>query len=357
MKLVDDNKRIASEHLKAADKLIKAGDLDRASEEIAKARLADPRNLYILAYEERMQYVKEQEAKKKQEESKKEESTDQPQKVTTQEVESEKEKKVPSQPKSKSEKEGEQPPQPQPSSAPAGKTKGEEKLVVDKKIQVPLYEDFVVKGPNTEEIFTNICAVANEQANNQIEDAKNRAQEEYRKKVNIEIKAYESEAQTKSAAQIEVAVATFRKKLEMESQVKLESEVEQMMQEAQKMFEDRLMNLEDERELRLAESTKELFTMTIEQLLILGVNDDDITRVITGLAHELKISPEQTMYMKKKTQERFYMDAVEVAWSDGTVSLEESDRLAGLRERFGISAEEHFQIENQIRRKLLDIKR
>ncbi len=74
MKLVDENKRIAADHLKTADKLIKAGEFDRANEEIIKARIADPRNLYILAYEERIQYAREEAQKKAEEEQEKKET-------------------------------------------------------------------------------------------------------------------------------------------------------------------------------------------------------------------------------------------------------------------------------------------
>ena len=40
--------------LKQADKLVREGDYTTALEEIAKARARDPRNLYALAYEERV---------------------------------------------------------------------------------------------------------------------------------------------------------------------------------------------------------------------------------------------------------------------------------------------------------------
>ena len=40
--------------LKQADKLVREGDYSTALEEIAKARGRDPRNLYALAYEERV---------------------------------------------------------------------------------------------------------------------------------------------------------------------------------------------------------------------------------------------------------------------------------------------------------------
>ena len=40
--------------LKQADKLVREGDYTTALEEIAKARGRDPRNLYALAYEERV---------------------------------------------------------------------------------------------------------------------------------------------------------------------------------------------------------------------------------------------------------------------------------------------------------------
>ncbi|MGD0339848.1 MAG: hypothetical protein ABSB78_13790 [Bacteroidota bacterium] len=350
MKLVDENKRIASDHLKTADKLIKAGEFDRANEEIAKARIADPRNLYILAYEERIQYAREEAQKKAEEERLKREAA-QPPAIKNAVTEPISEKK-------QSQKKIETPP-----SSPAIKTAQESdngKKAQTEKSQPakrPIYEEFVVRGTSADEILELIHANADRIARETVEGAQTKAQTEYKEKIDKEIHEYEAESQKRSAEQIQVAVSTFQKRLETESQVKLENEIKEMSTKAEKALEEQLLHLEDERELRFAECVKELFTIAIVQLLTQGLVDEEYTRVITGIAHGLKISPEQTIQMKKKTQERFYMDAVEVAWSDGTVSLEESERLSSLRDRFGITAEEHFQIESQVRRKMLEMKK
>jgi hypothetical protein len=349
MKLVDENKRIASDHLKSADKLIKAGEFDRANEEIAKARIADPRNLYIMAYEERIQYAREEAQKKEQADRLKQETAAQEQTAKSADTDQPAGKKhsqtkIDAPPSSK---------QPTPES-PDEKQIPPEKGKADKR---SIFEEFVVKGTNADAILEVIMSNAERIARETVEEARTKAQTEYKEKIDKEIHEYEAESQKHSADQIQVAVTTFQKRLETEAQIKLENEIKEMSATAGKALEECLLHLEDERQLRLAECVKELFTMAIEQLLVQGLTDEEYTRIITGLAHGLKISPEQTIQMKKKTHERFYMDAVEVAWSDGTVSLEESERLSALRDRIGITAEEHFQIESHLRRKMIEMKK
>ena len=366
MKLVDENKRIASDHLKTADKLIKAGEFDRANEEIAKARIADPRNLYILAYEERIQYAREEAQKKKEEEQRKLEEDqvviieEDPARNDTdaQEKDTKGSGKERSSEKKRSQAKTDTPPT-TPEEQSADETQGETTGQPTKrqKEKRPVFEEFIVNGTNTDVILEMIQSNAERIARETVEDARSRAQAEYKEKIDKEVHDYEVENQKHSAEQIQIAVTTFQRRLETEAQVKLENEVKAMSAKASEKLEERLLYLEDERQLRLAECVKELFTMAIEQLLVQGLSDDEYTRVVTGIAHGLKISPEQTIQMKKKTQERFYMDAVEVAWSDGTVSLEESERLSALRDRFGITAEEHFQIESLVRRKMLEMKK
>jgi hypothetical protein len=351
MKLVDENKRIASDHLKSADKLIKAGEFDRAIEEIAKARVADPRNLYILAYEERIQYAREDAQKKEQADRLKQETADQEQAAKNGDTDKQPGKKRP-------QTKIEDPPQAS-SEQPVPESPDEKKIPpgkgkTDKRSS---FEEFVVKGRDSDAILELIMSNAERIARETVEDSQTKAQTEYKEKIDQEIHEYEAESQRRSAEQIQVAVATFQKRLETESQIKLENEIKELSATAGQALEERLLQLEDERQLRLAECVKELFTTAIEQLLVQGLTDEEFTRIITGIAHGLKISPEQTIQMKRKTQERFYMEAVEVAWSDGTVSLEESERLSALRDRFGITAEEHFQIESNVRRKMLEMKK
>jgi CheY-like chemotaxis protein len=54
----DDAKKIVSEILKRADLLIHKGELDHAQLEITKAKAVDPRNIYVLALEERISILK-----------------------------------------------------------------------------------------------------------------------------------------------------------------------------------------------------------------------------------------------------------------------------------------------------------
>jgi hypothetical protein len=50
----DERRKIAGEHLKNADKYIKDGDFDKASEEVDKALIVDPENFYAIAYKDRI---------------------------------------------------------------------------------------------------------------------------------------------------------------------------------------------------------------------------------------------------------------------------------------------------------------
>jgi CheY-like chemotaxis protein len=51
----DDIKKKVSEILKRVDQLLKAGDLAHAAQQLAQAKEIDPKNVYIFAYEERME--------------------------------------------------------------------------------------------------------------------------------------------------------------------------------------------------------------------------------------------------------------------------------------------------------------
>jgi CheY-like chemotaxis protein len=54
----DDAKKIVSELLKRVDQLIRKGELDKAQQELEKAREIDPRNVYTLALEERISILR-----------------------------------------------------------------------------------------------------------------------------------------------------------------------------------------------------------------------------------------------------------------------------------------------------------
>jgi len=60
----DDIKKRVSEILKRVDQLIKGGNIDQAMREVINAKEVDPRNVYILAYEERLAALREEHARK-----------------------------------------------------------------------------------------------------------------------------------------------------------------------------------------------------------------------------------------------------------------------------------------------------
>ncbi|MFQ5799512.1 MAG: hypothetical protein ACE5H0_12590, partial [Bacteroidota bacterium] len=62
-----DQKQVIGELLKIADGFIKSGDFVRALEEIQKALSIDPRNMYALAYEDRIRFLQEEARKKERE--------------------------------------------------------------------------------------------------------------------------------------------------------------------------------------------------------------------------------------------------------------------------------------------------
>ncbi len=62
---IDEVRKRANEILKGVDQLIKAGKLDHAGQELARAKEIDPNNGYIRAFEERIAFLKEEENRKK----------------------------------------------------------------------------------------------------------------------------------------------------------------------------------------------------------------------------------------------------------------------------------------------------
>ncbi len=73
----DDNKKLVSEILKRVDQLIKSRTLEQATLELNRAKTLDPKNIYIFAYEERLNALIEETKKQRiVEEQKKKEQED-----------------------------------------------------------------------------------------------------------------------------------------------------------------------------------------------------------------------------------------------------------------------------------------
>lgn len=64
----DDIRKAVSEILKRVDQLLKAGDVDQGMREIIRAKEIDPKNIYIHAYEERINFLKQEHDRHKHEE-------------------------------------------------------------------------------------------------------------------------------------------------------------------------------------------------------------------------------------------------------------------------------------------------
>jgi CheY-like chemotaxis protein len=60
---LNDIKKMVSESLKRVDHLIKEGNIDQSIREIIQAKQLDPKNIYIYAYEERLEFLKEEHEK------------------------------------------------------------------------------------------------------------------------------------------------------------------------------------------------------------------------------------------------------------------------------------------------------
>lgn len=98
----DDIKKAVSEILKRVDQLLKAFSLEEARQQIARAKEIDPKNVYVFAYEERLNLLiqekkarDEEEARRKAEEEKrqKEEEARRKQQEEQRRVEEEKRRK------------------------------------------------------------------------------------------------------------------------------------------------------------------------------------------------------------------------------------------------------------------------
>ncbi|MBI3788345.1 MAG: response regulator [Ignavibacteriales bacterium] len=64
----DDIRKVVSEILKRVDQLLKVGDVDQGMREIIRAKEIDPKNIYIHAYEERINFLKQEHDRHKHEE-------------------------------------------------------------------------------------------------------------------------------------------------------------------------------------------------------------------------------------------------------------------------------------------------
>jgi hypothetical protein len=83
-----------------------------------------------------------------------------------------------------------------------------------------------------------------------------------------------------------------------------------------------------------------------------GIPTEDLQTLISELASALSITQDEKREITEQAKTEVYTDAMLAAWEDGTLSPVEVKHLEMLRNELPISAEDHLNIEQQIRKKL-----
>jgi len=75
--------------------------------------------------------------------------------------------------------------------------------------------------------------------------------------------------------------------------------------------------------------------------------------ILALLRDRFGLSKEEHELLQQEVQIEIYLQAVADVWRDGVITPQDSERLDQLREQFSISAEEHLRLEKQVRKEIL----
>ncbi|MEX2117032.1 MAG: response regulator, partial [Bacteroidota bacterium] len=271
------------------DQLLKAGSLEEARAYVTKAKEVDPRNIYVSAYEERLNDLLEEKAKrdtieaKRQAEQEQRRSEDEARRKLEEETrKAEEEKRKAEEEKRKAEEEK--------------RSKGEEE-----------------KRRKAEE--------------KEAEEAEKRKKEE-ESKAKVQSK---SAARRSSAPEIPRSVLEETKRKILEERKGKSTHLHEMPPpgQFQSTYEEGL----------------EIYRRVLFEVWVDGASTPAEKKQLASLQASLMISPEDHTRLERDAKIDSYTSAFRRAWSSGAISPESASLLADLRKKFSISMEDHEQIE------------
>ncbi|MDI6765877.1 MAG: hypothetical protein QME52_03540 [Bacteroidota bacterium] len=359
-------KRQASDMLKNADKLLKAGDFKSALKEIDNALEIDPGNFYARAYKDRILSAKQHGTEKSSEVSISQDEEEFKKKLHAEQQRIEEETK-------RNE---------------AERQRAEEELrrraLEDETKRSQEEESKKRREEETKKKLDQERQRVEVETRKRIDEEKQRLQEELRKREEFARQHAEEEALRKAKQEEEF----IRKEQEKGRQEALNQKVESYLIRSKQHFDSKayeeslteifkiysllpehlearqietLINkeklpIEEEKLKELKIIPRQSYIEKYKRFLILawseGLPSQEEQSLIVELGAALNISPDEHQTIEPSVKSEAYVNAVRKAWQDGTLSPEEVKHLERLRDELDITAEEHLSIEQRIRKEL-----
>ena len=335
----DDAKKKVSEILKRVDQLLKASELDQASQQLGLAKEVDPKNVYIHAYEERMAaMLKEKaemdviEAKRKAEEEEKRKEEEAKRKVE------EERKRVQDEARRKVEEEQHR--------------KEEERKRAEEEQRRRKEEERRKREEEEEE---------KERERRKVEDLR-RQKEKEREEEEETVKKIEE--RRKEWAQKEARPGKVREEPPEEpveegpkppdravpdiSRIVLEETKRKILEDRKKKGTP-APKFEAGKAFRHAyDEALEIYRRVIIEVWADGAATREEEEQLKSLRASLMIVPEDHARLEREAKIEAYSNAFRRAWSSGAITPESASSLAELRRKFRINIEEHEQIEAKL---------
>ncbi|MCX6137564.1 MAG: hypothetical protein NTV54_08740 [Ignavibacteriales bacterium] len=293
------------EHLKAADRFIKASEFPKALEEVTKALGVESNNMYALAYNERIKVAIEA-AKKKEEEDKLKKLVEDQKKAALPPKPAEP-PRAPSMPDAK----------PLPVSAP------------------PAAAPAPVAAPIPQITADDMVAKIKKEAT---ETADKKADE----RLDLLKKEFES---ARRKLEEDVVLFASQAKDAVEARTKLEHTITEQMKEIQ--------TIRSEQSHSAASSlpaAAEILRVLFEKAWEDGAISPDERSLLQTAQSILKMSDADFSALESSTRSSSYLAALREVWKDGVVTPEEAEHLEQLRKALNVTGDEHLKLESQIRK-------
>jgi len=309
------------EHLRAADKFIKSTEYPKALEEVNKALAIEPKNMYALAYNERIKVALEA-ARKKEEEDKAKGITEE-KKAAASAKSSETGARAANAPDTK--------PQPSPTIPSA---------------QVP-----------GDEMISKIKKEAQEAADKRAESRIEQLKQEFaatQQKLQQDVALLAAQAKDAGAGKSTVE-NKFKAEIE-ELKVSHQKELETLRSETRKQIETAKAESRPSAEKTKAEGM-DLLLLLFQEAWQDGTISNDDRILLKAIKTKFEISDQEFSTLENESKSGSYILVLQEVWRDGQVTPEEAERLEHMRKSLNISAEEHFRLEAQVRKEIQPKKR
>lgn len=354
----DSQKKMIGEHLKLADRYIKSAEYQKALDEVGKALSLEPNNMYAMAYKDRINAsISEQNKKEESEKVKK----------LSEEKKGEKAEAAPPKEKPAEQKkdEGKQNGKSETQAVPAKKetppeVKTEPKAPEAKEELPKAKDDSAGRLESLRQEFSASQAKLQRevaQLTMQLKEAqslKDSLEKNLNQKI-ISVTNELNEAKKNSGQGNTKEIDALKKELD-EVKSKHQKELELARAEALAQTAQIQKELETAKTAASASSLKNQGEALLSAMFQKAWQDGTISEDERTLLLVLKVAIEMTdgkfTEMEGSTKTEAYANALRSVWKDSVVTPEESDFLNSLREKLGISAEEHFKFESQIRKEL-----